>query len=298
MLRSGNRSALHPPPKFRAAAGAAAKAASVELTFLGTRGEIAGRSRRHRRHSALLIEHAHARIMIDCGADWLGRAAAIAPTAIVLTHAHPDHAAGLAHGAPCPVYATDETLQLLRHYPIRDRRRMPIEKSIAIGGLKFKAYPVQHSIRAPAVGYRVTSKAGCFFYLPDVAKLPHVADALRGVDLYIGDGATMRRSMVRAKHGTLIGHAAMTGQLDWCAQAGLRRAIFTHCGSPIVRGDVRKLSATIRKLGRERGLDARLAHDGERLRFPATDRRKKSRSSKASQTRASASARQEESLAS
>ena len=276
MSRRGNRSAPRPPPEFRPAAGAAAKNASVELTFLGTRGEIAVRSRRHQRHSALLIEHEDARIMIDCGADWLGRADGIAPTAIVLTHAHPDHAAGLAHGAPCPVYATDETLQLLRHYPIRDRRRMPVKKSIAIGGLQFKAYPVQHSIRAPAVGYRVTSKAGCFFYLPDVAELPHVADALRGVDLYIGDGATMRRSMVRAKHGTLIGHAAMTVQLDWCAEARLHRAIFTHCGSPIVRGDPRKFSATIRKLGRERGIDARLAHDGERLCFPAPDRRKKS----------------------
>lgn len=47
--------------------------------------------------------------MLDCGADWLGRVARLRPSAIVLTHAHPDHAAGLADGAPCPVYATAET---------------------------------------------------------------------------------------------------------------------------------------------------------------------------------------------
>jgi len=243
------------------------KNAAVRLTFLGTRGEIEIRSPRHRRHSALLIEHESARIMIDCGADWLGRLHAISPTAIVLTHAHPDHAGGLAQGAPCPVYATKETLRSLSRFPIRDRRNMPLKRSVAIGGLRFKAYPVQHSIRAPAVGYRVTANAEAFFYLPDVAKLPNPAEALHGVDVYIGDGATMRRSMVRAKEGTLIGHAPIPAQLDWCAQAHVRRGIFTHCGSPIVRGDPRVLSATIRKLGREYGIDAGLACDGDRMLF-------------------------------
>ena len=246
----------------------AADNGTFELTFLGTRGELKVRSRRHRRPSALLVESGEARIMIDCGADWLGRLAAIAPTAIVLTHAHSDHAAGLARGAPCPVYATGETLALLRAYPIRERRRMPLKKSVTIGGLKFEAYPVAHSIRAPAVGYRVSAKGGSFFYLPDVARLPHPAAALHGVGIYIGDGATMRRSMVREKKGTFIGHAPMTTQLDWCVKAHLRRAIFTHCGSVIVRGDPQGASAAVGKLGRERGIEARLACDGDRLSFP------------------------------
>ena len=240
---------------------------AAELTFLGTRGDIKIRSRLHQRHSALLIEHEDARILLDCGADWLGRLRAISPTAIVLTHAHPDHAGGLAQGAPCPVYATKETLRLLRRFPIRDRRNMPLKKSMVIGGLRFNAYPVQHSIRAPAVGYRVSANAEAFFYLPDVAKLPNPAEALYGVGIYIGDGATVRRSMVRVKEGTLIGHAPIEAQLDWCAKAHVRRAIFTHCGSPIVRGDPRVLDATVRKLGRECGVDARLARDGDRLLF-------------------------------
>lgn len=241
---------------------------AVELTFLGTRGEIEIRSRWHRRHSALLVEHAGARILMDCGADWLGRLRVVSPTAIVLTHAHPDHASGLAQGAPCPVYATKETQRLLRRFPIRDWRNMPLKKPVRIGRLRFTAYPVQHSIRAPAVGYRVSGKAGCFFYLPDVAELPNPAIALYGINVYVGDGATMRRSMVRMKAGALIGHAPIAAQLDWCAKAHVPRAIFTHCGSPIVRGDARVLNATIRKLGREHGVDARLARDGDRLAFP------------------------------
>jgi phosphoribosyl 1,2-cyclic phosphodiesterase len=200
--------------------------------------------------------------MIDCGTDWLGRLRAIAPTAILLTHAHPDHASGLAEGAPCPVYATKKTLDLLHHYPIHDRHRLVPRKSITIGGVKFEAFPVQHSIRAPAVGYRVSAGNRSFFYLPDVAELRDVLAALGGVDVYIGDGATMRRSMVREKNGSLIGHAPMTTQLGWCEGAGVRRAIFTHCGSPIVRDDSRQIERIVQRLGLERGVDARIAYDG------------------------------------
>jgi phosphoribosyl 1,2-cyclic phosphodiesterase len=235
---------------------------TIKLTFLGTRGEIKIRSRRHRRHSSLLVHDSDIRIMIDCGADWLGRLRAIAPTAIILTHAHPDHASGLAEGAPCPVYATKETLDLLHRYPIRDRHRLLPRKRITIGGVRFEAFPVQHSVRAPAVGYRVSVGNRSFFYLPDVAELPAVSTALLGIDIYIGDGATVRRSMVRKKHGTLIGHAPITTQLDWCATARVRRAIFTHCGSPIVRGDSRRVEAIVRRLGLERGVEARIAYDG------------------------------------
>ncbi|MGB8277711.1 MAG: MBL fold metallo-hydrolase [Methylovirgula sp.] len=243
----------------------------MELTFLGTRGEIKLRSRRHRRHSSLLVQHGDVRIMLDCGTDWLDGVRTIAPTAIVLTHAHPDHAAGLAKGAPCPVYATDMTLNLLNHYPIADRRRVPVRKSVTIGGLRFKAVPVHHSIRAPAVGYRVCEKGACFFYLPDVAELPNVSEALRGVSVYIGDGASIRRSMVRKTNATLTGHASITAQLGWCEKAGVRRAIFTHCGSAIVREDARRLNALVRRLGFEHGIDARLACDGDRLIFPAAE---------------------------
>ena len=247
---------------------------ALELTFLGTRGEIEMRSRRHRRHTALLIEHKNARIMLDCGVDWLGRLNVVAPTAIVLTHAHLDHAGGLAHGAPCPVYATRETQRLLSRWPINDRRNMPLARTVTIGGVRFKAYRVEHSIRAPAVGYRVWTKAGSFFYLPDVARLPNAATALRGIGTYIGDGATLRRSMVRMRHGISIGHAPITTQLEWCAKAQVHRAIFTHCGSVIVRSNARTASAIVRDLGREHGIDARLVSDGDRLRLLASSAQK------------------------
>jgi phosphoribosyl 1,2-cyclic phosphodiesterase len=237
----------------------------MKLTFLGTRAEIDIRSRRHRRHSALLVEQDDARIMIDCGSDWLHRLHAVAPTAIVLTHAHADHAAGLVNGAPCPVYATAATWKLLGRLPILDRRTMPLRRAVPIGGVRFSAIPVQHSIRAPAVGCRVLANGCSFFYLPDVAELPEAFDALRRIDVYIGDGSTVLRSMVRRKGVEWVVHAPIVRQLDWCAKAHVGCVVFTHCGSPIVRATSRAMDALVGQLSREYGLDVRIARDGDNL---------------------------------
>jgi phosphoribosyl 1,2-cyclic phosphodiesterase len=238
---------------------------NVTLTFLGTRGEIELRSRRHRRHSSLLARRSGARVMIDCGADWLGLLDRVSPTAIVLTHAHPDHAWGLAEGAPCPVYATSDTWKSLTAYPIRDRRIMPSRKPVMIGGFRFEAFPLEHSIRAPAVGYRVSAGKRRFFYAPDLVAIHDRHHALRGIDLYIGDGSTTTRPLVRRRAQTLIGHTPISTQLGWCKKEAVPSAVFTHCGSEIVRGDVRRLNAVVGKLGAERGVYALLAHDGLQL---------------------------------
>jgi hypothetical protein len=58
------------------------------------------------------------------------------------------------------------------------------------------------------------------------------------------------------------GHAPIRVQLGWCRDAGVRDAVFTHCGSEIVGGDERKLGAKIRALAREYGVRARIAYDG------------------------------------
>src|ERR1051326_6341099 len=123
------------------------------LKFLGTRGEIEARSRRHGKHSSLLVVELQ-KIMIDCGNDWLGRVARIHPDAILLTHAHPDHAGGLKRGSPCPVFATAETWRIVKSYPIAEPRVILPHRKIAIGGLEFEAFPVEHSLRAPAKNVR------------------------------------------------------------------------------------------------------------------------------------------------
>lgn len=72
----------------------------------------------------------------------------------------------------------------------------------------------------------------------------------------------MTRGILRRRNGTLIGHASIRAQLDWCAAEGVRRAIFTHCGSEIVGGGEKAVTAKVESLGRERGVRAEIAYDG------------------------------------
>lgn len=242
---------------------AGVRAPPVKLTFLGTRGEIEARTDRHRMHASLEVSYYGRRVMVDAGEDWLGELHRVAPHAIVVTHAHPDHAFGLREGAPCPVWATGEAWEELGSYPVESREvvrpREPVEVE---EGIRVEAFTVEHSIRAPAVGYRITAGRVTVWYGPDLVYVHQREEALRGARLYIGDGATMARSFVRRRGEHLIGHTPVRTQLTWCRKEGIPRALITHCGSEIVEGDERALEARLGEWARERGVEAELAHDG------------------------------------
>ena len=237
----------------------------MKVVFLGTRGEIEARTRRHRMHSSLLVSYGSARVMVDCGLDWLGKFEQVRPRAIVLTHAHPDHAWGLKNGAPCPVYAPEKTWQTLQLYPIKKRLLIKERTPTKISDIMFEAFPVEHSILAPAVGYNVSAGRARIFYAPDLIFIHDRAAALKDVRLYIGDGATLTRSFVRKRGKRLIGHAPVRTQLAWCKKERVPQAIITHCGSEIVSGDERRLLARLRAMDTGTGLQARIAYDGMEL---------------------------------
>jgi phosphoribosyl 1,2-cyclic phosphodiesterase len=237
----------------------------MKLTFLGTRGEIEKRTRRHRMHTSLMVSYRGADVMIDCGLDWLGKFERLHPRAIVLTHAHPDHAWGLKNGAPCPVHAPQKTWDTLTGCRIEDRRPINERTPTKICGITFEAFPVEHSILAPAVGYRVSAGRVSIFYVPDLVFIHERAEALKNVQIYIGDGATVTRSFIRRRGKTLIGHSPVRTQLTWCEKEGVPRAIITHCGSEIVTGDERQLSAKLRAMAAERAMEVRIAYDGMKL---------------------------------
>jgi phosphoribosyl 1,2-cyclic phosphodiesterase len=234
----------------------------MKVKFLGTRGNIEERTRRHYMHSSLMVSYHGKGVMIDGGEDWLGKVKSLHPLAIVLTHAHSDHSWGLKKGVACPVYATRETWERLEDFQIDQRLVVEHREPIKVQGIDFEAFRVEHSARAPAVGYRISAGKAAIFYVPDVVYVYDCKEALSGVQVYVGDGATIVRSMVRQRDNTLIGHTPIRTQLDWCKKENVSKAIFTHCGSQIVKGDERKISAKIRQMGKKCGVDAGIAHDG------------------------------------
>lgn len=179
------------------------------------------------------------------------------------------------------MYATAETWEGMERFAIACRARRVIEprRRRRIAGVGVEAFDVVHSIRAPAVGYCIRAGGAAVFYVPDVLAIPERAEALGGVDLYVGDGASLVRPIVRRRGRVPFGHAAMRTQLEWCGAEGVRRAIFTHCGSRIVAGDRRLIAARIEQLARANDVEASVARDGLVLEVPARKRRSRRGSS-------------------
>jgi phosphoribosyl 1,2-cyclic phosphodiesterase len=239
----------------------------VKLTFLGTRGGIIARSKAHYRNASLLISTGITHILIDRGTDWLNQPFPPAVQAILITHAHPDHSEGLKHGTPCPVIATKETWeQLPRTYAIQKRLIIPPYEHVKVGSLSVQAFPVYHSLRAPAVGYKIVTDQTAIFYVPDVAKIIDEKAALSNVDVYIGDGAIVKRTLLlRKKDHKLTGHAPIEEQVSWCLRNKISQAIFTHCGSEITKESGKKTAQKMQQLEKKYGMPITIAHDGMEL---------------------------------
>jgi hypothetical protein len=152
-------------------------------------------------------------------------------------------------------------------WPIHEQHRLATRAPIDIGGIWFEVFPLDHSVIAPAVGYRITAEQATVFYAPDVLRIRNAAAALEDIRLYVGDGATIKRPIVRIerRRRVAVGHASIATQLEWCARAGVPRAIFTHCGRAIVAGPT-DVERRISELGRAHHVEATVAGDGLRVR--------------------------------
>lgn len=232
----------------------------MKLTFLGSRGSQAEFSANHQRHSALLIESGTQSLMLDCGSDWDSDVLAFQLDAIILTHAHDDHAGGIGPDIECPIYATAATWEILGRADIRHKRIFAPGQRLAFAELELLPHTIGHSFRAPAVSLRIDSPAGSVFYAPDIASLQDL-EPMTGCMLYIGDGSCWDDSLLRKEQSVLCGHAAIPQQLAWCRDAGVTEAIFTHCGTGIV-ADPDGFQADLSARAAAAGICASFAHDG------------------------------------
>lgn len=233
----------------------------MKITFLGTKGYIDISSKKHKMHSSILFTYKNCRVMVDCGESFLKKIKKISPDFIVLTHAHPDHAFGLKEGSPCAVYATKETWNYL-NFPIKDKRIIQPGKKIKIGPFIFEAFPLIHSLKCPAVGYKIQAGKIKIFFSPDVVYIEDIEKAFKDILFYIGDGATIYRNMVRRSKLTreLFGHASIKTQLAWCKKQKVKKMIITHLGTDIVKNE-KKAMKIIEEIANEKDVLIKIAYD-------------------------------------
>jgi len=193
----------------------------MKLTFLGTRGEVEETSKFHRNHSAVLLETHGKTILLDFGTSWKGKLKLFDPDFIWLSHIHPDHAAGLKNErVEVPVYMTKETDERLPKdkFPFLDRH-------IISGHFKFDSIaaeevPVAHSTKAPTSGLIIETDEGKVGYFPDVLSIPDREKVLKDLTIYIGDGSSLTRDIVRRIKGKAVGHSSAATQMAWAQGAG------------------------------------------------------------------------------
>jgi ribonuclease BN (tRNA processing enzyme) len=232
----------------------------MKLTFLGSRGNHPSSSPEHQRHSALLVEASGQRLMLDCGSDWDSDVLTFQPDAIILTHAHDDHAGGIGPELECPIFATAATWASIDRPGVSKKRIFTCGHNQTFGPLTLRPSAIGHSLRAPAVALRIGSAAGSVLYAPDIASMPSL-DILAGCRLYIGDGSAWDDSLLRQESNQFCGHAPIPQQLEWCQEAQVGQAIFTHCGAQIV-AEPSGYQSRLATFADSAGLWACFAHDG------------------------------------
>lgn len=235
------------------------------LHFYGTKGYVEERSRAHSGHSAFTIEAEEFRLLCDFGQNRKGLLKKIRPDAIFVSHAHPDHVGGLEEGTGLPVYASAITHEISKGFAIAKRFVLKPGVSVRIGPFRLAAFPVVHSVRCPCVAARIDVGGETIVYSGDIVAFDDQSAALVGASVYVGDGSTLKGSLVR-RHasGALIGHTTVRAQLGWLGKHGVPRAVFSHFGKgPIEMGEP-ALKESLVALAKEKapGCEVTAARDG------------------------------------
>lgn len=212
--------------------------------------------------SSIILERGKHKILVD-----FGRGLKKIPddvTEIIISHAHPDHAFGLKGMIlSVPVFMNKFSNKILskENYPFR--RKVFWRNPFHLGQIKITPVPVKHSIKAPASGLIFDIDNKRIAYFPDVLKLKDM-EVLKGISLYIGDGASLDRDLVRKRNGLSYGHASIRTQLEWLRQAKVPRAVFMHFGKWALQGNLKRL---FRALSSEFGISVRGAFGNYKVRI-------------------------------
>ncbi|MHB8078996.1 MAG: MBL fold metallo-hydrolase [Candidatus Krumholzibacteriia bacterium] len=145
------------------------------------------------RGNATWVEADGVALLIDCGLSGRTLAQRLAArglaarriVAVLVTHEHHDHVAGLASflaGRPATLHMTEGTLRGSRRLTGVSGRRVAVGAPLAVGGLAITAVAVSHDAREP-VAYRIEGGGAAALFLTDLGSADGLPDrALSGLD--------------------------------------------------------------------------------------------------------------------
>jgi ribonuclease BN (tRNA processing enzyme) len=238
------------------------------IEFPGTRGEIEESSTEHKYHSSLIIRYKKTSALIDFGIKYNPQLINKINDFdfILITHTHPDHYIWTLEDENrinISVYLTRIALDYSKYKP-KDYRIIKDSKEYRLKDLKVVAHKVTHSLRCPAVGFKIKGDR-TLIYAPDILDFEEDKGVVfKDVDLLIADGSSLNINMVRRKDDRLYGHTRVKTIIGWCKKYNIGRLIVTHCGKQIVTMDKKELAGMLEEYT-EGEIDVVVAYDGYRM---------------------------------
>lgn len=192
----------------------------------------------NRLRSSVMVETEGMRIVIDTGPDFryqMLRTGVRNLDAILFTHPHKDHIAGLDDvrafnffsGRPMPLYTnalTEEALRREYHYAFGEKRYPGVPEltinrittePFQLGSLSVIPIPVWH-LNMPVLGFRI----GDFTYITDANRIePESLDKIRGSRVLV------LNALRKAPH---ISHFTLDEAVNLVQKLGIPQAWFTH----------------------------------------------------------------------
>jgi phosphoribosyl 1,2-cyclic phosphate phosphodiesterase len=191
-----------------------------------------------RLRSSVLIRSSHTTLVVDSGPDFryqMLRANVQQLNAIVYTHSHKDHVAGLDDvraynffsGQPMPVYSDEMTQQvLIREFPYAFKdTRYPGVPEIQLNSIDLEPFvvgdipvvPIQvWHLKMPVLGYRF----GRFTYITDANRIEESEkQKIRGSEVLV------LNALRKQKH---ISHFSLQESIDLARELEIPKVWFTH----------------------------------------------------------------------
>jgi len=227
----------------------------MKIRVLGTRGEIEPSLPYHSRHSGVLLDSL---LLLDLGEQEFLE---YNPSAVLVTHLHPDHAFFITHPASLdvPVYAPQpDGLSII-----------PVSagETFRLGAHQITPVPTHHSLKVDSMAYVIAHGGQKLLYTGDMIWInKEYHHLLNDLDLVITEGSYLRKGgMVRRDKATgrLWGHTGIP-DLVRLFKTFTSNILLTHFGKWFFK-DTRTARRKLADLAKQNGVNLMVGYDGLEL---------------------------------